>query len=44
MVCRYLLGDLLEMSGYGLTQRSASNVRVSGLCADPYKVRCSSIL
>ena len=39
MLIRYALGDLLEMSGYGLTQRSVSNVRISGLCADPYKVR-----
>ena len=26
------------MAGYGLTQRAASNVRISGLCADPFKV------
>lgn len=28
----------MEMAGYGLTERAASNVRISGLCADPYKV------
>ena len=42
--CRYALGDLFEMSGYGLTQRSASNVRISGLCTDPYKVCCNQPL
>lgn len=38
VVRSYALGDLLEMAGYGLTQRAASNVRISGLCADPFKV------
>ena len=40
VVCSYALGDLLEMAGYGLTQRAASSVRISGLCSDPYKVCC----
>lgn len=39
VVCSYALGDLLEMAGYGLTQRAASSVQISGLCSDPYKVR-----
>ena len=39
VVCSYALGDLLEMAGYGLTQRAASSVQISGLCSDPYRVR-----
>ena len=38
VVCSYALGDLLEMAGYGLSQRGASSVQISGLCSDPYKV------
>ena len=38
-MCSYALGDLLEMAGYGLTQRAASSVQISGLCSDPYRVR-----
>ena len=38
-MCSYALGDLLEMAGYGLTQRAASSVQISGLCCDPYRVR-----
>jgi hypothetical protein len=36
--CRYALGDLLEMAGYGRVDRAASNVRVSGMHTDAQKV------
>ena len=35
---RYALGDLMEMAGYGLLERTATNVRVSGIQSDPSKV------
>ncbi|CAL8464844.1 g4379 [Coccomyxa elongata] len=34
----YALGDLLEMAGYGLVDRAASNTKVSGLHTDPHKI------
>ena len=38
VACRYALGDLLEMAGYGLVERAASNARISGMQTDPTKV------
>ena len=41
---RYALGDLMEMAGYGLLERSATNLRVSGIQSHPDKVLSCSRL
>jgi hypothetical protein len=39
LLCRYALGDLMELAGFSLLESSAADTRITGIQTKPYMVR-----